>query len=86
MPYPFVRWPTFGELRQKLIDDFQCRYTEVSGSVNGRVYGTLERTVDGKTMRYAVPYSDGQRLAPSVVRSICAHLRVDGSAFGLTLG
>ena len=76
-------WLTFAELRQRLEDDFGCRYIEdgqVPGS--GAPVGWLERNVGGAVRRYAVTYGADFRLAPSVIRSICAQLRVDPAEFG----
>ena len=83
-----VRWPTFGEFRQRLERDFDCRYVaDEEVSVNGAQIARLERDIDdGSTRRYAVTYSEDYRLAPSVIRSICGQLHVDAAVFGLTIG
>ncbi len=85
MAYPFIEWPSFGDLRQRLLDEFGCTYDRV-GTINGADTWCLARVVDGENRRYGVMYQDHERLAPSVVRSICARLKVDPKAFGLTLG
>ena len=87
MAYPMVQWPTFGEFRQRLERDFGCRYVaDGQVSVNGDPVARLERDLNGSTRRYAVFYGDDERLAPSVVRSICAQLQVDSAAFGFPIG
>lgn len=87
MPYPMMEWPRFGNFRRQLETEFGCRYIDDGKvTVNGDRVARLERDIDGETRRYAVYYSDEERLAPTVVRSICAHLRVDPTKFGLTLG
>lgn len=85
MAYPFIQWPTFGEFRARLIDEFGCEYTEI-GTVNGSAIGCLKRTIDGDDLLYGVVLEDHDRLSPTVIRSICARLGVDVAAFGLTLG
>ena len=85
MAYPFIEWPTFGAFRERLLREFECQYDTV-GMINGAPVGCLRRTVDGKTRRYGVTFSDHERLAPSVVRSICARLAIDVKGFGFTLG
>lgn len=87
MAYPMVQWITFGDFRQRLEGEFDCRYvTDEQVSVNGTQFGELERAIGGRTRRYAVSYTDEYLLAPSVVRSICAHLHVNPVEFGLTIG
>ncbi len=87
MAYPMVQAPTFGEFRQRLERDFDCRYiADGEVSINGDPIARLERDIEGSTRRYAVTYSEDVRLAPSVVRSISAQLRVDSTVFGFTIG
>ena len=68
MAYPMVQAPTFGEFRQRLERDFDCRYiADGEVSINGDPIARLERDIEGSTRRYAVTYSEDVRLAPSVV-------------------
>ena len=80
MAYPMMQWPAFGDFRTRLETDFGCSYVDDGQVVlNGSRIAWLEREVDGVFRRYAVSYHPDERLAPSVVRSICAQLRVDSS-------
>ena len=91
MPYPMVPSPTFSELRQRLVTEFSCSYKTLQnaelilndGAPEAIHY--LSRTVNGTSLTYAVPYDDDERLLPSEVRSICQHLGIDPSLFGLSL-
>lgn len=85
MAYPFIEWPTFGDFRQRLLDEFGCEYDEVA-TVNGTEVGCLARAADDGTYRcYGVVYEDHERLAPSIVRSICAQLLISPKEFDLHL-
>ena len=85
--YPFMQWPTFEELRQRLLDEYGCKYVPLDGTtLNEAAVYCLERTVDGVVKRYGVMYESDERLAPTVVRSICHRLKVDPREFGLTIG
>ena len=91
MAYPMAPSPTFGELRQRLATEFSCSYETLQNAeliFNGGAPETihfLSRTVNGTTRIYAVSYGDDERLLPSEVRSICQHLGIDPSLFGLSL-
>ena len=91
MAYPFVRALTFDEFAQELATNFGCVLRESRG-VLSRANGEppervryFERQYNGKVLQCAVVPS-GDRLTPSVVRSICARLAIDPDFFGLTLG
>jgi hypothetical protein len=91
MAYPMMPWPTFADFRARLVAEFGCTYKELPGqlSVNGCDPETvcyLERKVEDEMRRYAVVLKDDERVAPSVIRSICARLELDPRKFGLTLG
>jgi len=86
-----IKWPTFSDFRARLVNDFQCTYRELPGklSVNDSAPQTicyLQREVNGEVRRYAVALTDDERVAPSVIRSICTHLGIDTEEFGLSLG
>ena len=53
------------------------------GSSNGTAFAQLERKVNGATKRYALDYGGNERLAPSVIKSICAHLCISFSDFNM---
>ena len=86
MSYPFIQWPTFEHLCERLIKESDCTYHPNETTVQGVEIGELRRVINGNVFRYATPYSNDHRLAPAVIRSICAQLRVDPTLFGLTLG
>ena len=91
MAYPMAPSPTFGELRHRLVTELSCSYGTLQGAKlvinNGapETISCLSRTVNGTTRAYAVPYGDDDLLLPSEVRSICQHLDIDPSLFGLSL-
>ena len=91
MAYPMAPSPTFGELRQRLVAEFSCSYETLQNVELVFNDGTpetihcLSRTVNGTTRTYAVTYGDDERLLPSEVWSICQHLGIDPSLFGLSL-
>ena len=92
MAYPMIQWPMFTEFRDHLVNEVGCKYSQLPGSVSvddgePRPIFYFERDLgDGDVRRYAVAIPDNQRLAPSVIRSICKRLAVDPAMFGLTLG
>ena len=91
MPYPMIPWPTFAEFRDRLVSEFQCEYKELPDSLalatnDPEPVWYFERAVGDIPRRYAVFIADDEPVPPSVIRSICARLKVDPSAFGLHLG
>lgn len=91
MPYPMIQWPTFTDFRDRLIKEAGCKYLQLPASVainegdpNPVFY--FERDFEGEVRRYVVAIPDGERLAPSTIRSICNRLGVDPAMFGLELG
>ena len=89
MAYPMEKWPTFGELVERLERDFDCQYIRTGEIlVNGLPVGWIERSLNGSTKRFAVIYDSEFRLAPSAVRGICANLNIDVKMVlpGFTLG
>ena len=85
MPYPMMEWPEFSRLRRQLAEEFGCRFVVAIDEDDDEIT-VIERDVGEETRRYGVYYADEERLAPTVVGSICAHLRVDPTGFGLTIG
>ena len=91
MPYPMIQWPRFLEFRERLVAELDCEWKTLPDSLaigkgEPEPVNYLERIVDGQTRRYAVFIPDNERIPPSVIRSICAQLKVDPAAFGLHLG
>jgi len=90
MAYPFEQSPTLAEFRKKLETDFKCEFTTEKRIIDDGA-ATLEiphikRVVDGETLTYVFRITDDQeRIALSVVASICRRLRIHPGAFGLTL-
>ena len=80
MPYPFASLPTFGDLKQRLENDFQCTFKTKDG------ISFFERTVEGEVIRVVVDDEDVHgRVLLSHVGTICRRLKVNPSSFGLTL-
>ena len=85
MAYPFIQWPTFEHVRERLVDEFDCTYHPNVIQLSGINVGELRRVIDGKVYRYATTYTDDYRLSPSVISGICTQLRVSPQHFGMTL-
>ncbi len=84
MPYPFVRMPTISEVVSRLSP---LGVTEGFEPGPGTVYHYLTREVDGSRRIAILPdIGPEDRLAPSVLSSICRQLAVDADLFGFTLG
>ena len=95
MAYPFVQLPTFEQFINKVTaKPFECTFETVEapmmidGDDNDCVsINFFKRIVDGEAFTYAIFIDDFEaRMAPSVVRSICARLHIPTEVFGLTLG
>lgn len=91
MAYPMVQMPTFAEFRGRLVGEFGCTYEQLPDPliVNDGAPATvryLKRIVGEVPLTYSVFFDEDERLMPSAIRSICARLEIDPSAFGLTLG
>jgi hypothetical protein len=90
--YPMIQWPTFTEFRDRLVNEVGCKYIQLPGSITvddgePKPVFYFERDLGGGNYRrYVVAIPDDERLAPSVIRSICRLLAVDPAMFGLTLG
>jgi hypothetical protein len=93
MTYPFVQLPTFAEFIGRLTSkEFGCSFETVDNPMTDG-YGEchsihfLRRLIDGEERTYAIYIEDfGERISFSLLRSVCARLSIDSSAFGLTLG
>jgi hypothetical protein len=86
-----IQWPLFTEFRDRLLNEFECKYIQLPGAItiddgDPKPIFYFEREAGGEVRRYAVAIPDDERLAPSVIRSICRRLAVDPKAFGLVLG
>jgi hypothetical protein len=90
MPFPMIQWPMFAEFRGRLENEFSCEYKAISVKVvvnDGppEQVRYIERTVDGTARRHVALYDDDERISPTEMRSICAHLEIDPSTFGLAM-
>lgn len=91
MAYPMIQFPTFAEFKDRLTSEFGCEYKQLPHSLavgdgEPQPINYFERVVGGETRRYVVFIPDDERLVPSVIRSICAALRLNPADFGLNLG
>ena len=83
MAYPFTRLPSLAEFSQALKKKFSCEYKTLRGGGLEDDEGNLhqvkyfEREVDGQTIQCVVVLEDDAILLPSIVRSICARLKLD---------
>lgn len=86
-----IQWPTFAEFRDRLVNEVGCKYSQLPASMSihdsePKPIFYFERDAGGEMRRYVVAIPDDERLAPSVIRSICRRLAVDPAMFGLTIG
>lgn len=93
MAYPFAPAVSFAELKARLQREFACRYLRLDGRLidpDGKerpVYYFERDLGDGNTARATAPdLADDDRVLFSVIRSLCARLKIDPDAFGLNLG
>ncbi len=92
MAYPFAKAPTFAELRDRLVKEFNCKHIKLTANVRDpkgteqEIY-YFERTVNKVVIRAVGPdLKDEERVAYSVIRSLCVKLKIDPAEFGLVLG
>jgi len=86
-----MKFPTFGEFRAKVVAEFGAAYKQLPDSLcindgEPEPVHYLERSSNGQVRRYAVAIRDDEKLAPSVLRSLCKRLDLDPKDFGLHLG
>lgn len=92
VPYPMFPAPTFGELKQILIDEFDCRFIDGPrlsrrGSDESFIATYFSRTVEGREIECIfLPKGDEERMLPDVIRYICDSLEIPKERFGLNLG
>lgn len=91
MAYPLTAFPKFLEFRKRLEEQFSCHYKQLEGVLYSPAGETkpisyFERVVEGETLTYVVVIEDDIILTPTVIRSICNHLKIDPTPFGLHLG
>ena len=81
MPYPFMKFPTFGEVREHLEEEYECHY--ISDDEDAYFW---RRISNGKIAYCEVIADDKDYLLTETVRHICNRLRINPEEFGLTLG
>lgn len=92
MAYPFVQLPTFEEFIGRLTSpEFKCTFETMPSPMETAEESIslhfLKRNADGVDHTYAIYIADfGERVTFSVLRSVCARLEIDLTAFGLELG
>lgn len=86
MAYPFTPLPKFTDFKKQLKKDFDCQF-QIDNDGTPFPIQFFERIVDGKKIKCAVNFkNENGVLTPSVLRSICARLKIDSKHFGLHLG
>ena len=86
MAYPFIPLPKFIDFKKQLEKGFNCQF-RVDNDGTPFPIQFFERMVDGRKIKCAVNFENEQEvLRPSVLRSICARLKIDPKHFGLHLG
>lgn len=91
MPFPFSQLPTFAELKTILAREFACQFKseEVRIEVLNDSYFIhyFDRVVGGRVLSHSVVIDDeGERITPTLLRSICENLEIPLDRFGLELG
>lgn len=89
MAYPFTQIPTFLELKDRLVSEYDCAISELEEQVNGDDHTIfyVERSINGTTKKCVIDkLDDSERITYSVIRTICTRLDIDPSDFGLPLG
>lgn len=92
-PYPMGPAPTFGQVKDRLIQDFDCRYKKLEVNIifEEEEFGDeeipyIERDTDIGTVQYPAIMTDGERMNPMILRGLCNALKIDPREFGLYLG
>lgn len=89
--YPFAPLLTLEQFADKLTHEFGCTFNR-SGPDLKREGGEslpivyIERVVEGIRLHAVIHVRNGDFVQFSVMRSVCAQLKVDPAAFGLNLG
>lgn len=92
MPYPFAPSLTYGEFKARLGSEFGCTFEKLEGRIvdqDGDEHDVyyFSRDVSGEIFTASAPdLSNDTMLLFSVIRSICARLRIPPESFGLDLG
>lgn len=92
MAYPFMPWPRFAAVKDRLITEFGCEYKQLprdvmDGDGDSCAIWYFERRVGEKVLTWVATYEDEtQTLAPSMIRHFCDRLGIDRAAFGLVCG
>ena len=87
MPYPMIKCPRFGELKERLWGEFQCDFKSMRLIESEPPTTFFERTVRGKTLQCVVAFDDDEWIVePHQLRHICDRLEIPKETFGLVLG
>ena len=73
MPYPFMQFPTFGEVRKHLKENYQCHYVD-----DGDDAYFLRQLSEGSKMVYCeiIVAGEDDRLHTEHIRHICSRLHI----------
>jgi len=86
--YPFAPAITYGEFKARAVRDFGCRIENATmrNVISGKeMTSEVIRRTDG-AKRVVCDIGDQDRLAPTVLRSLCQGLNIPAECFGLELG
>ena len=91
MSYPFAQLLTLADFAERLRVEFDCELKETEEPLvreGGRSIPIryFERTTDEWTFQAVVDLNDDDMVQFTVLRSLCAQLRIPVEAFGLELG
>lgn len=85
MAYPFTPLPSFDDFKKRVEKEFGCRF-KVDNEKTPFPVQFFERTINGKKIKCAISFdNENEILTLSVLRSICARLKIDPVNFGLHL-
>lgn len=89
MTYPFAPQPHISEFRTILEQEFGCEFKRETFPIGEGVsfeFVYIERNMTGRILTYPFyEYDEDMRVHPLLLKSICRHLELDCSCFGLTL-
>ena len=91
MAYPFAQLLTLPDFAERLRAEFDCELKETEEPLvreGGRSIPIryFERTTEEGTFQAVVDLNDDDMVQFTVLRSLCAQLRIPVEAFGLELG
>lgn len=85
MAYPFIQWPTLKQFVDKAKGSHGAKEVGIKGALVGPRGPVAVMALEREGKCAVLPDDDGQRLSPTVLRSLCNRLGIPLSAFGFTI-